>query len=306
MPVSVHPDLKRLIGDGKASGDYSVASVREDDQLMAELGGELIEMHKVERISVSGSSGKPKIRLFKPTPIERGPLIVWIPGGGFVISPENYEAPFRRLAQASGATVATVEYRLSPENPFPAAFQDASEAVFRLANGTLDVGHSVSAIHLGGDSSGGNLAVAAFLDQAPRERDCIQSMSLVYPMLDATASLPAYQQFGEGYGFTREKALWYFDQYLPSEIDRKNQFVSPYWAETLPPFPPTFIATAEYDPLRDDGEMFGERLRSVGARVNVKRYHGMIHGFFQMGGLIKEAQELIQDCCNFAFNYNDV
>jgi acetyl esterase len=117
---------------------------------------------------------------------------------------------------------------------------------------------------------------------------------LIYPMLDATASSASYVEFGSGYGFSREKSLWYFDQYLPPEVDRRAPRVSPLFEPDLAGLPPTLIVTAECDPLRDEGEAYAQKLRDAGVEVDVRRYRGMIHGFFQMTGAL-DAARLLHD-----------
>lgn len=118
---------------------------------------------------------------------------------------------------------------------------------------------------------------------------------LIYPMLDATASSPSYVEFGSGYGFSREKSLWYFDQYLPTEVDRQAPRVSPLFATELSSLPPTLVVSAGCDPLRDEGEAYAEKLRQSGVEVEVRRYEGMIHGFFQMTAALEGARRLHDD-----------
>jgi alpha/beta hydrolase fold len=111
-------------------------------------------------------------------------------------------------------------------------------------------------------------------------------------MLDATASSPSYDEFASGYGFSREKSLWYFDQYLPPEVDRRAPRVSPLFERHLSGLPPTLIVTAECDPLRDEGERYAHKLREAGVDVEVRRYRGMIQGFFQMTAALRSARRL--------------
>jgi acetyl esterase len=127
-----------------------------------------------------------------------------------------------------------------------------------------------------------------------REGQRLAFQALVYPMLDATASSASYVEFASGYGFSREKSLWYFDQYLPPEVDRRAPRVSPLFEPDPTGLPPTLIATAECDPLRDEGEAYAQNLRDAGVDVEVRRYPGMIHGFFQMS-LALDAARLLQD-----------
>jgi acetyl esterase len=145
-----------------------------------------------------------------------------------------------------------------------------------------------------GDSSGGNLA-ARVTHALTREGAAPAFQVLIYPMLDATASSPSYTEFATGYGFTREKSLWYFDQYLPPGTDRRSPAVSPLFEKDLSGLPPTLVVTAECDPLRDEGERYAADLRRAGVRVETHRYAGMIHGFFQMTGVLDDARRLQAD-----------
>jgi acetyl esterase len=118
---------------------------------------------------------------------------------------------------------------------------------------------------------------------------------LIYPMLDATASSASYRELGAGYGFTREKSLWYFGQYLPDGSDRRDPRISPLLERDLTGLPPTLVITAEYDPLRDDGEHYARAIRNAGGHADLRRYDGMIHGFLQMTGLVSAASQVQAD-----------
>jgi acetyl esterase/lipase len=142
-----------------------------------------------------------------------------------------------------------------------------------------------------GDSSGGNLA-AVVARSLSREDVRLAFQVLLYPMLDATAGCPSYDRFATGYGFTREKSLWYFDQYLPADVDRRAPCVSPLFEADLAGLPPTLVVTAGCDPLRDEGEAYADNLRRAGVDVELRRYPGMIHGFFQMTAALDGARRL--------------
>jgi acetyl esterase/lipase len=153
------------------------------------------------------------------------------------------------------------------------------------------VGGLDAPVGLAGDSSGGNL-VAVVARTLTQEEIPLAFQVLLYPMLDATASSPSYDEFASGYGFSREKSLWYFDQYLPPEVDRRAPRVSPLFERHLSGLPPTLIVTAGCDPLRDDGETYARNLREAGVNVELRRYRGMIHGFFQMTAALDSARRL--------------
>ena len=144
---------------------------------------------------------------------------------------------------------------------------------------------------IAGDSSGGNLA-AAVTHALSREGTPPSFQVLIYPMLDATASLASYDDFAEGYGFSTHKSQWYFDQYLPPGVDRCAPRVSPLFDEDLSDVPVTLIVTAACDPVRDDGECYARALKEAGVEVELRRYQGMIHGFLQMTGALEGSRRL--------------
>jgi len=249
--------------------------------------GPLLSVFDVE---ASGPAGPLPVRVYRPRAGRLHPVL-FLHGGGFVIGREGYDAPLRELALSSGCLIVSPECRLAPEHPFPAAADDALAATRWLNAEALGLGASHAPPAVAGDSSGGNLA-ATVTHTLTRERAGPSFQVLIYPMLDATASSASYDEFAAGYGFSSEKSRWYFDQYLPPGIDRRAPLVSPLFDLGLPDMPPTLIATAECDPLRDDGERYAKGLRGTGASVELRRYRGMIHGFFQMTGAIEGSRRL--------------
>jgi acetyl esterase len=217
--------------------------------------------------------------------------VLFLHGGGFVIDRGGYEAPLRELALSSGCLIVSPECRLAPEHPFPAAVEDAL-AVARWLNAQAPaLGAAPAPPAVAGDSSGGNLA-AIVTHALTREGVPPSFQVLIYPMLDATASSASYEEFASGYGFSSEKSRWYFDQYLPPGLDRRTPRVSPLFDRDLGDLPATLIVTAECDPLRDEGEHHAESLRDAGVQVELRRYQGMIHGFFQMTGALAGSRRL--------------
>jgi len=244
----------------------------------------------VDDIEVPGGASAMAARVYRPRP-GRLQTVVYLHGGGFVIGPEGYDAPLRQLALSSGCLIVALHHRLAPEHPFPAALEDAVAGATWLAENVEAVGGLDVPLGVMGDSSGGNLAAIA-ARTLTREAAPLAFQVLIYPMLDATASSASYVEFASGYGFSREKSLWYFDQYLPPEVDPRAPRVSPLFESDLAGLPPTLIVTAECDPLRDEGEAYAQKLRDAGVEVDVRRYRGMIHGFFQMTGALERSRRL--------------
>ena len=270
--------------------------VRASDTDVKQLQADPEPVRQIEDYIASTPVGNVPIRVYTPLKgIPPFPVFIFFHGGGFVIGGESYQAPIRAITNRSECLVCAVEYRLAPEYPFPAAVDDASAAFEWVVNNASQLKGDSNRIAIGGDSSGGNLAAVIALINRERKTFTLKHQVLIYPMLDATCSQPSIQEFATGYGFTTEKINWYFDQYLPKHIDRNQERISPLFAKSLRNLPPAYIATAECDPLRDEAEVYGARLQEAGVPITLKRYKGMIHGFFQMAGVLDQGKMLIDD-----------
>lgn len=297
MVTRVDPQVEKLLREWAVSPAIPVeqltaAGVRADDRAVLDLQSAPAPLNAVEDIVLPGPAGL-RARIYRPVPGSL-PTIVYLHGGGFVIGAEGYDRPLRELALATGCLVAALEVRLAPEHPFPAPVDDAVIGTRSLADAVQQFGGAGQSLGVAGDSSGGNLA-AAVGRELTRAGLRLDFQVLIYPMLDATASSPSYREFARGFGFSREKSLWYFDQYLPAGVDRRYPRASPLFESDLADLPPTLVITAECDPLRDEGEMYARRLRAAGCEVTLRRYDGMIHGFFQMTAAIDAARRLQAD-----------
>ena len=247
-------------------------------------------LHSVEDVEVMGPAGPLSVRVYRPGPGRLHPVL-FLHGGGFVIGRQGYDAPLRELALASGCLIVAPECRLAPEHPFPAALEDGLAVARWLNAGPAGLGASPEPPAVAGDSSGGNLA-AAITHELARGGTAPSFQVLIYPMLDATASSASYEEFATGYGFSSEKSRWYFDQYLPPGTDRRTPRVSPLFDRDLGQLPATLVVTAQCDPLRDEGERYARNLREAGVTAELRRYQGMIHGFFQMTGALGGSRQL--------------
>ncbi|HEY3087087.1 MAG TPA: alpha/beta hydrolase [Jatrophihabitantaceae bacterium] len=291
----LEPDVRKLLDQWAAEpsvpvGELTARAVREDDLGVLTLQRDPGALHRVEDVEVMGPAGPLPVRVYRPGPGLLHPVL-FLHGGGFVIGREGYNAPSRELALSSGCLIVSPECRLAPEHPFPAAVEDALAVARWLNADARTLGAAPAAPGVAGDSSGGNLA-ATVTHALTREGVPPSFQVLIYPMLDATASSASYDQFASGYGFSREKSRWYFDQYLPPGLDRRSPRVSPLFDAGLGDLPATLIVTAECDPLRDEGERHAENLREAGVQVELRRYQGMIHGFFQMTGAVAGSRRL--------------
>jgi acetyl esterase len=233
-------------------------------------------------VAVAGAAGPLTARLYVPddaaTP---GPLLVYYHGGGWAEgSAATHEPSCRLLAHLAGVRVLSVDYRLAPEHPFPAAADDALAAFLDARTRAAELGADPARVAVGGDSAGGNLAAVVALDlRGDAAAPAFQL--LIYPGLDMSRKHPSRRRFGEGFVLTEENMTWYEDQYVPDRSRRADLRVSPMLARDLAGLPPAYIATALADPLRDEGEAYAERLRAAGVVVALHR-HPQVHGFFNV------------------------
>jgi acetyl esterase len=184
-----------------------------------------------------------------------------------------------------------VDYRLAPEHIFPAAPEDCYAALcWATANKGL-LGGLPGPVSVGGDSAGGNLAAAVALMARDRNGPAIAMQLLIYPVIDATMESESYRDNADGYLLSRTMMAWFWDLYCPDVDLRADPLASPITAEDLSTLPPALVMTAEFDPLRDEGEAYAQRLKAAGVEVEVRRFDGLVHGFFSQAGIIEAARE---------------
>ncbi|HEY2809067.1 MAG TPA: alpha/beta hydrolase [Steroidobacteraceae bacterium] len=252
-------------------------------------------IHAVSELTVAGAQGPRRARLYRPSAARDLPLVVYFHGGGFVICTiEMYDDTCRLLANYAGCAVASVDYRLAPETPFPGAIEDCYAALKDLASRGTELGFDGSRLAVAGDSAGGNLAAATALLARDRKGPALRFQGLIYPCLDPECSSPSQAAFAEGYMLSREGMLWFWKQYLRSPADATNPMAVPGRGD-LTGLPAASVITAEYDPLRDEGEDYADRLRAAGVDVTGRRYLGMIHGFASMPYLTPLANHALAD-----------
>ncbi|WP_410696039.1 alpha/beta hydrolase [Citrobacter freundii] len=223
------------------------------------------------------------------------PCVIYYHGGCFVSGGfATHDNQLRQLAWYSGCRVIAVQYRLAPEHTFPAAHNDAETGANIIWKYAQKLGVDRDNITLAGDSAGGHLAlVTALRLKATRQWQPTQLM-LIYPMLDATASFASYDHNGRDYIITRDTLLSGYEMYMP-KTDPLHPEVSPLWRKDFNGLPPTHIITAEFDPLRDEGEALYQRFLEQGVECSCQRYLGVIHGFFQLAGVSPAARNVMRD-----------
>jgi len=253
-----------------------------------------IPLGRVEDVELPGPAGAIHARLFvppRPPSSEAPPLLVYYHGGGWVIGDlDTHDDPCRFLADRAGVAVLAIDYRLAPEHPFPAAVEDA-EAGYRWARENAgQLGVDPNRIAVGGDSAGANLAAALCLLARDEELPPPAMQLLIYPVTDCAAEAPSRRTFAEGFLLTRGDMDWFEGHYLPPDVDRGDPRVSLLRAPDLGNLPPAYVATAGFDPLRDEGEAFARRLREAGNRIVLRRHPGLVHSYANLTAICPSAR----------------
>jgi acetyl esterase len=246
-------------------------------------GGEVEAVHHVEDITTG--DGVP-LRIYRPDQDSPLPTLIYFFGGGWTLgSIETADGISRRLANAVPCQVITVGYRLAPEHPFPAAVHDCHNATQWIAANAEELHVDPARLAVGGDSAGGNLAAATTLlarDNGPE----LVGQLLVYPNTLYGSDTISMRNGDDPYLFNKTSVGWYWDHYLADSADGPNPLASPLLAESHANLPPALVITAEYDPLRDEGEYYAEKLHAADVPTTLSRYDGMVHGFFAMSGIL--------------------
>ncbi|MEV0053801.1 alpha/beta hydrolase [Saccharopolyspora shandongensis] len=240
------------------------------------------------------ASGDLAARLYRPRELsEPGPLLVFFHGGGWVIGDlDSHDDLCRFLAKHAGIRVLSVDYRLAPEFPFPAALDDAIDAYRFVVENAAELGTSPDAIAVGGDSAGGNLAASVALHATRSGSAKPVFQLLIYPAVDATARRRSRELFANGFLLTDGDMDWFMNHYVPEEDVRHDPRLSVLLAEDLSGLPTAHVVTAGFDPLRDEGEEYARRLAEAGVPVIARRFPDLIHGFANLrpiGGRFQEA-----------------
>ncbi|MCB1955990.1 MAG: alpha/beta hydrolase [Rhodocyclaceae bacterium] len=223
------------------------------------------------------------------------PVIIYLHGGGWCIgSVDTHDGLCRELCNVSGVMVLSLDYRLAPEHPFPAAFEDVLACVGWVERHGPEIGGDGRRIALCGDSAGGNLALAAALHLRDQGGTSVRALGLIYPCVDIYAQTGSREAFAQGYFLDRETLVWFFERYLPHPADALDWRASPILAETLAGLPPLELVSAECDPLVDECDALGRRFEESGVPVQHHRATGMVHGFITLGRLFPQASQYIR------------
>jgi acetyl esterase len=238
-----------------------------------------------------GPGGAIKYRRYRPLGVTPGslPTLIYYHGGGFVIGTiETHDSTCRRVANRSRCQVISIDYRLSPEHPFPAPIDDGIAAFRHIRDNAAAFGADPARLAVGGDSAGG--AVAAVVCQAMRDakEQGPAFQMLIYPATDSSQESGSRQEFAEGYFLSKGLMDWFWKAYVPAGADLSDLRLSPLLAKDFAGLPPAFVLTAGYDPLRDEGRAYADRLIDAGVKTTYVNYPGTIHGFFTLTRFLKQ------------------
>ena len=259
----------------------------------------LPQVGSVEERTVPGPAGPVPVRIYRPGGERPVPTVVFLHGGGYVIGDlDTHDDHARLLCRDVDAVVVSVDYRLAPEHPFPAGFEDCFAAYRHVVDHVDHLGGDVARLAVAGDSAGGNLSAAVAL--AAHEHGLpLAAQLLLYPGVDfdEDAPHPSRTENATGYFLTEDDMRWFGDHYISDAALRRHPRASVLHAPDLAGVAPAIVATAEYDPLRDEGEAYAAALDKAGVQVSVHRYAGLIHGFFGLGLLSEAAAKANAELC---------
>ena len=281
----VDPEIEEFLSDVKEASYtrhlMSATEMREWDQARSAKPIEHIPVHEVTELLVPASHGNIACRLYKPVKQNKLPVLIWFHGGGWVLGDlDKADHTCRHLAVESGCAIISVDYRLAPEHPFPAAFDDSLAAVHWVFDNAEQIGVDKDRIAVGGDSAGGNLAACACIAARELQRS-VKFQLLIYPVVEPDFDNASYTENANDYYLTKNLMKWFWDQYVPDTAMRNDARVMPL-AGKLEGLPPAWVLTAHFDPLRDEGIKYATALQNAGVSVTSDQTGDAVHGFFTM------------------------
>jgi acetyl esterase len=294
LDPEIQPILDRMEAAPEPPGGIPVAQARATHDLeTAEMSGPGQEVAEVRELEVPGPGGPVPLRLYRPERDGSLPLVAYAHGGGWAVgSLDSFDPLCRALANASGAAIASIGYRLAPEHPFPAAPDDVRAAVRWLAGHAREIGADPARLGIAGDSAGGNLAAVTARRLRDEGDSPLRFQALVYPVCDSALNTPSYRENGSGFGLTAVGMRRYWELYLDG-ADGRHPDASPLKANDLAGLPPAFVLTVRADVLRDEGEAYARALEVAGVAVTLRRYDGAVHGFFRWLARSRLAREAV-------------
>ncbi|HEV7996886.1 MAG TPA: alpha/beta hydrolase [Stellaceae bacterium] len=300
MPVD--PQIQALLDKGAgvpATHTLPIAVARAQYEARIGLMARPADIAGVREETIAGPGVPLRLRIYTPHGAGPFPLLVFYHGSGFVLcSLDTHDGMCRNLCAGAACVVASVDYRLAPEHKFPAGIDDCLHATRWAAAHAADLGADASRIVVGGDSAGGNMAAVTALRLRDEGGAALCGQLLLYPVTDYhTPGTPSYDENSEGYGLTRDTMKWFWAHYLKDAAEAAHPHACPLRAPDLSGLPPALVITAQYDPLRDEGELYAEKLGAAGVPTALTRYDGVNHGFMFWVGVVDQAGAAMNKAC---------
>lgn len=252
------------------------------------------QVNKIKHILVPTRDGEVLARIYYPSEDLNLPVIIYFHGGGWVIANlDIYESSCRALCNAAKAIVVSVAYRQAPEAKFPAPINDAYDAAQWIMQNAPVIGGDLNRVAIAGESAGGNLATVTCIQAKDKGGMMPLAQLLIYPVTDTSMTQPSYVENLDTQPLHSSMMPWFWKHYLREDADLRNKYVAPLMADDLTGLPPAIIITAEFDPLRDEGEQYAVRLNDAGGMVKLRRFNGVVHEFFGLAGAVSKAKEAV-------------
>ena len=305
MPL--HPQVRGMLDNLAAAGMPPLHSLPVDQcrialrQLMTSMPPSAATIAKVQDQIIEGPGVRVPLRIYTPAGEGPFPIVLFLHGGGWVIGDiEAYDTTCRELCGGSESVVISVDYRLAPEHPFPAAVDDAMAALRWTLSNAASLNGDAKKIAVAGDSAGGNLAAVTAIQAQQSLPGAIRAQLLVYPVAahynDPSVSM---RENADGYLLTRNDMVWFIDHYLGGTGQAANPLFNLRHAKLTPDMPSALVITAEFDPLRDEGEAYAAALKNAGVQVSMTRYDGAIHGFFTFSTALDLGRDAMDQACQW-------
>jgi acetyl esterase len=293
MPL--HPQAQTICDamnalEGPAWTDETLTEQRTGFGMLLMLAGEPEPVFAVDDYDADGVP----VRVYRPSPDPDLPVVMYFHGGGWTIGTvEQFDPILRQVANATNAIVVAPDYRLAPEHPFPAALDDCWTALGWTAKNASTFGGDGTRLAVMGDSAGGNLSAVCALQARDAGGPELALQVLIYPVTDCDFTTSSYQENAEGYLLGADQMRWFFRCYTRGDVDPTDWRICPLRARDVAGVAPALVFTAEFDPLRNEGEAYARRLLEAGVPVQKRRYDGMIHAFFGLSGAFDASRDAL-------------
>lgn len=299
--MGLKPEIAAYLAERAATGlpqvwQAPLAEIRENTKLHIALKQPLLQIHSVDHRSINGPTSNLPIRIYRPSEENNLPALVFFHGGGWVLNfLDIYEPALRKIAKNGNFLIIAVDYQKAPEHSYPAPLDDCYATLKWVIENAKDLGVDLTAVGVGGDSAGGNLASSVALKASNEQLISLAFQLLIYPCNDYQMNYPSATNYSQGYGLTTQAMKWFWDQYLSKVEDQEDPYAVPVKANSLRGVAPAILIAAEFDPLTDDVKNYYQKLIKDSVPAIYKEFAGQIHGFFNLSGVTDDAESLYSE-----------